>query len=83
MSKTSAWYVSSLHFFLFFLSAPHGPRLTSSGTFSFLLCVVLCTGWNGLLIMRCEALVGTRSYPAAYSLATEMLRRDPNDGDAM
>ena len=50
-------------------------------------CLFVClfnyTGWSGLLVMRCEALVGTRSYPAAYSLATEMLRRDPNDGDAM
>ena len=40
-------------------------------------------GWNGLKVMRCEALVGTRSYPAAYALSTDMLRKNPNDDDAM
>jgi DnaJ family protein C protein 7 len=40
-------------------------------------------GWSGLLSMRCEALIGTRSYPEAYALATDMLRRDPNNSDAM
>ena len=40
-------------------------------------------GLEELLPLRCDALIRMRNYAQVFALATDMMRKNPNDGTAM